>query len=417
MSKSKRRRLGLPLLVLLALSAGLFFGYRHFWQRPPAVTYQTVPLARGKVTARVTASGTLSPLVTVEVGSQVSGRIAELFVDFNSPVKEGQILAKIDPQLFQAAVEQARANHSAAQGSLAKARANETNAKKNLERMRELAARELIAEADLDIAEAQAISASADVQAARGSVEQTRASLKLAEVNLGYTTIISPVDGVVISRSVDVGQTVAASLQAPTLFEIAEDLARMQVNTSVAEADVGKLSAGMKAMFRVDAYPQEQFQGSVRQIRNAPKTEQNVVTYDAVIDVDNPDLLLKPGMTANVTFIHAEREDVLLIPNAALRFRPSPEVMMAANIEIPEGQAQRGRGSRGRGPSDQREVWVLRGDSLERAPIRTGITDGSFTEVVEGSLEEGDELVTEADTPSGGQSDPSSGNRSMRRIL
>lgn len=417
MTKSKRRRFGIPVLVV-ALLAGSAYGVHELWQRPPVVTYKTAPIERGRITARVTASGTLSPLVTVQVGSQVSGRIAELFADFNSPVKKGQVLAKIDPQLFQASVDQARANHSAAQGSLAKAQANATNAQKNLARMRELAARKLIAEADLDVAEAAAISTAADVQAARGSVEQTRASLKQAQVNLGYTTIVSPVDGVVISRSVDVGQTVAASLQAPVLFEIAEDLARMQVNTSVAEADVGKLTPGMKASFTVDAYPQEQFRGTVRQIRNAPQTVQNVVTYDAVIDVDNPELKLKPGMTANVTFLYAERDDVLLVPNAALRFRPSPEVLAAANVESAPAEPQQGRGGRNRGPSDRRELWVLRDGSLERAPIRTGITDGSVTEILEGALQVGDPIVTEADAPQGSGPPPLPGaGGGMRRIL
>lgn len=417
MTKSKRRRFGLPLILLLLVGAAAFFA-QQLWKGPPPISYKTATVERGRVAARVTASGTLSPLVTVQVGSQVSGRIAELFVDFNSPVTKGQVLAKIDPQLFQATVDQARANHSAARGQLAKARANSTNAQKNLARMKELASRKLIAEAELDVAEAQAISAAADVQAAQGSVEQTRASLKQAEVNLGYTTIVSPVDGVVILRSVDVGQTVAASLQAPVLFEIAEDLARMQVNTNVAEADVGKLEAGMSARFTVDAYPQMQFRGTVRQIRNAPQTVQNVVTYDAVLDVDNPELKLKPGMTANVTFLYAEREEAVLVPNAALRFRPSAEVITAAKLDIPvETTPSRGRGGRGRGPSDEREVWVLRGENLERVSVRTGITDGSTTEIVEGDLQAGDILVTDADLPSNASPPPSPGGGSMRRLL
>lgn len=417
MTQSKRRRFGLP-LVLLVLAALAFLGVRHFRESAPKVTYKTATLERGRVAARVTASGTLSPLVKVEVGSQVSGRIAELFVDFNSPVKKGQVLAKLDPQLFQAAVEHARANHSAARGQLAKAKANATNAKKHLERMKELAARKLIAEAELDIAEAQAISAEADVQAAQGAVEQTRASLKQAEVNLGYTTIVSPVDGVVILRNVDVGQTVAASLQAPVLFEIAEDLARMQVNTSVAEADVGKLRSGMTATFTVDAYPQEQFRGVVRQIRHAPTTVQNVVTYDAVIDVENPDLKLLPGMTANVTFLYAQKDDALLVPNAALRFRPPDEVLQANEPQgVTPAAASQGRGQRMRRPSNQREVWVLRGENLERVAITTGITDGSKTEVVEGDLQPGDALVVEAVLPEGAGPQQPAGGGALRRLF
>jgi len=422
MTQSKRRRFGLP-LVLLVLAALAFLGVRHFKESAPKVSYKTATLERGRVSAKVTASGTLSPLVKVQVGSQVSGRIAELFVDFNSPVKKGEVLAKLDPQLFQAAVDHAKANHSAAQGQLAKAKANAANAKKQLERMKELAARKLIAEADLDVAEAQAISTAADVQAAQGAVEQTKASLKQAQVNLGYTTIVSPVDGVVISRNVDVGQTVAASLQAPVLFEIAEDLARMQVNTSVAEADVGKLRAGMTATFTVDAYPTEHFRGVVRQIRNAPTTVQNVVTYDAVIDVENPDLKLLPGMTANVTFLYAQKDDALLVPNTALRFRPPDEILQASLPQgassagpAPQGPPQQGRGQRSRGVSNKREVWVLRGESLERVAVTTGITDGSVTEIVEGALQPGDSLVIEA-TVTGGASPQPSTPDPMRRLF
>lgn len=426
MSQSKRRRFGLPLfLIVLAIAA--YFGWQHFQQAAPKITYKTATVERGRVAARVTASGTLSPLVNVQVGSQVSGRIAELFVDFNSPVKKGQVLAKLDPQLFQAAVDHAKANHSAAMGQLAKAQANATNAKKNLERMRELAARKLIAEAELDIAEAQAISAEADVQAAKGAVEQTRASLKQAQVNLGYTTIVSPVDGVVISRNVDVGQTVAASLQAPVLFEIAEDLARMQVNTSVAEADVGKLRPGMTATFTVDAYPQETFRGVVRQIRNAPTTVQNVVTYDAVIDVENPELKLLPGMTANVTFLYAQKNDAVLVPNAALRFRPPDEVLQAslppgassaqaAPAAAPAGQGRQGRGERTRAVSNKREVWVLRGEKLEKVAVTTGITDGTVTEIVEGEIQPGDAVVIEANLAEGAAPKPAGGD-AMRRFF
>ncbi len=293
----------------------------------PALRYETVTVDQGQVVAKVTATGTLSALVTVQVGSQVSGRIQQIFVDFNSPVKKGQLIAKIDPQLFEAAVEQARANYVAARGNLAKAQAQAVDAERQYRRARALAERQLIAQAEVDTAQTNANAAQAQVKVAEGSVEQARAALHQAEVNLAYTNIISPTNGVVISRNVDVGQTVAASLQAPTLFLIAEDLAKMQVDTSVAEADVGRLWAGMTASFTIDAYPNERFTGRVRQIRNAPQTVQNVVTYDAVIDVDNAELKLRPGMTANVTFVYAERANVMRVPNAALRFRPSPELL------------------------------------------------------------------------------------------
>ncbi len=312
--------------------------------------YETARVDRGRIVAQVTATGTLSALVTVQVGSQVSGRIQQLFVDFNSPVKKGQLIAKIDPQLFQATLEQARANHIAARADLARAKVQAADAARQLARTRSLAERKLVAQADLDTAQATAEGAQAGVDAAAGKVEQARASLQQAQVNLAYTNIISPINGTVISRSVDVGQTVAASLQAPTLFVIAEDLAKMQVDTSVAEADIGKLRAGMDASFTVDAFPGRRFRGTVRQIRNAPQNVQNVVTYDAVVDVGNPDLELRPGMTANVSFVFADRADVLRVPNGALRFRPSAELQ--AGRRGGAGAAGGGAGAGAQGAPD-----------------------------------------------------------------
>jgi HlyD family secretion protein len=340
--------------------------------------FETLPVQRGRIAARVTASGTLSALVTVQVGSQVSGRIKELHADFNSRVREGELLAEIDPRLFQASVEEARANAAAAEGNLARARAQAKDADRQHRRAVALAAEQgVVSRADLETAEANAEAAAASVQAQQGAVEQARAALHQAEVNLGYTRIVSPIDGIVISRDVDVGQTVAASLQAPTLFTIAQDLRKMQVNTSVAEADVGKLRGEMEASFTVDAYPGEVFRGVVRQIRNAPQTVQNVVTYDAVLDVENPDLKLRPGMTANVTFVYAEKDDVLRIPNSALRFRPPPG-MQSGERPVP----------------GRRIVWVLRDGRPKSVPIRTGISDGVFTECVDGDLREMDQVIT-----------------------
>ncbi|HEY6098021.1 MAG TPA: efflux RND transporter periplasmic adaptor subunit, partial [Anaeromyxobacter sp.] len=293
-----RRRTLLIATGIAVLAAALGVWRWGAGSRGGALSFETARVDRGRIVAKVTATGTLSALVTVQVGSQVSGRIASLDADFNSPVRKGQVIARIDPQLFQAAVEQARANAVAAQGNLAKAKAQALDAERQLERARTLAERRLVAPADLDTAQAGADAAKASVQAAEGTLAQARAGLNQAEVNLAFTRIVSPTDGVVISRNVDVGQTVAASLQAPTLFVIAEDLGKMQVDTSVAEADVGRLQAGMPASFTVDAFPGEVFRGTVRQVRNAPQTVQNVVTYDAVVDVSNPDLKLKPGMTA-----------------------------------------------------------------------------------------------------------------------
>jgi HlyD family secretion protein len=394
--------------------AGALIAWRLSASKDDTFRYETAPVDRGRVVARVTATGTLSALVTVQVGSQVSGRIASLHADYNSQVKKGQVIAELDPQLFQAAVEQARANVMAAEGNLARAEAQAEDARRQLRRTGELADRKLVSVAELDTAQSNATAAAATVRSAQGAVAQARAALSQARVNLAYTTIVSPTDGVVISRSVDVGQTVAASLQAPTLFVIAEDLKKMQVNTSVAESDVGRLEAGMSATFTVDAFPGRTFRGTVRQVRNAATTVQNVVTYDAVVDVENPDLALRPGMTATVTFVYASREDVVRVPNAALRFRPPPG-MPGFEPVADEGAGgghggRRGRGGAGDGAeagaeeprSEGRMVWVLRAGKPVMVRIRTGVTDGTATEVLDGALQPGDQLLTDASDPSGG---------------
>lgn len=379
--------------TLLLAGAGAWYWRSRGKPAVPPSPYRTVAVDRGPIVARVTATGTLSAIVTVQVGSQVSGRIQRLYVDYNTVVTKGQLIAKIDPQLFEAAVEQARANFMAAEGNLARARAQAADARRQAARAQQLATRQLVAVAERDTAESNAEAANAAVRAAEGTLAQARAALNQARINLAYTTIVSPTDGVVISRNVDVGQTVAASLQAPTLFVIAEDLRKMQVDTNVAEADVGRLAAGMPAVFSVDAYPSERFRGVVRQIRNAPQTVQNVVTYDAVIDVANPELKLKPGMTANVTFVYADRAQALRVPNAALRFRPPAEVLAALGAPAagrPQGGAEllvaRVR----------HELWVLRAGQPRRVTVEPGVTDGRTTEVLSGDLAVGDEVIVEA---------------------
>ncbi len=310
-----------------------------------------VAVARGDLNFSVTATGTINPVITVLVGSQVSGRIKALYADFNSQVKEGQTIAQIDPALFESQVDQERANVLNAQATLANAQANLVNSeanlvkaeiavgdtKKTLDRNVPLAEKKVVAQAVLDTAQtnydsavaqrdaakAQLEVAKAQVESAKAQVEREKAGLRMAETNLKYTTIVSPVNGTVISRNVDVGQTVAASLQAPTLFTIAKDLTEMQVDTSVSEADVGRVEVGQDANFTVDAYPERTFRGKVSEVRNAPITVQNVVTYDVVILVENKDLKLKPGMTANVSILVAHRTGVLKVSNAALRFRPA----------------------------------------------------------------------------------------------
>jgi HlyD family secretion protein len=406
-NRMRKYRVYLTWMSIIFITAGIVLGYQR-WQsknNTPRHRYETVRVDSGRIVAKVTATGTLSSLVTVQVGSQVSGRIQQIMVDFNSPVKKGQIIAKIDPRLFEASVEQARANLFAAQGDLVKVQAQAVDAERQYRRSRALAERQLIAQADVDTSQTNTEVTKAQVEAAVGNVAQAKAALHQAEVNLAYTDIISPTNGVVISRSVDVGQTVAASLQAPILFLIAEDLAKMQVDTSVAEADVGKLQPGMKATFTVDAYPSERFTGTVRQIRNAPQNVQNVVTYDAVIDVANPEFKLKPGMTANVVFIYAEKDETLRVPNAALRFRPPQELL--------DQQSRRSRAaSRDESTPDRRTVWVLRDGGPKLVSIKTGISDGTVTEVLDGDLQAGDQLIT--DIPGGMSTDRGASPFGMR---
>ncbi len=399
------------------LTAAVFAALAAGCSGKSAPTYETATVDKGRIAPKVTATGTVSATVTVQVGSQVSGRVAALYADFNTSVDAGQTIAKIDPQLFEAELEQARANHMAAQGNLARSQVQAADAERQFQRTKSLAERNLVALAELDTARATMEAAKAQVDVSRGNVAQSKAALHQAEVNLTYTTILSPISGTVISRNVDVGQTVAASLSAPTLFVIAEDLRKMQVDTAVAEADVGKLQPGMDATFVVDAFPGDRFRGKVRQIRNAPQTVQNVVTYDAVIDVDNPELKLRPGMTANVTFIWAQRDDVLRVPNAALRFRPPPDVVKK---KAPADGEKKER--RERGPSDEKTVWLMKGEELEPRKVKVGITDGSVTEVLAG-LSEGDVVVTESNDPSaqgGGQQRQRGGQMGgggMRRLF
>jgi len=401
--------IGISALVLLAGFAG--------WQAKQKtarnkIQFDTTAVDQGRIVAKVTATGTLSAIVTVQVGTQVSGTVSALHADFNSTVKKGELIAKIDPQLFEAAVLQAKANLIAAQGNLEKAKAQAVDADRQASRDAVLVERKLIAQADYDTAKANADADKAAVEAAAGAVEQAKAQLNQADVNLAYTDIKSPTNGTVISRNVDVGQTVAASLQAPVLFLIAEDLRKMQVDTSVAEADVGKLRDGMKASFTVDAYPGERFNGVVRQVRNSPQTVQNVVTYDAVIDVDNADLKLRPGMTANCTFVYAQRDAVLRVPNSALRFQPPPDLLARLGIASEKGSGQgKGGGGGGKGsgnagerggaaPPDpsRKTLWVLREGKPQRFPIHAGVSDGTKTEIGEGDVKEGDLVITDVST-------------------
>src|SRR3989441_10718241 len=308
-------------LLLAGLGTGGYV-YLNGDQKAP-VRYKTAKIERGTVTQAVTATGTIIPVITVQVGSQVSGIIKRLYADFNSVVKAGQVVAQIDPAPFRTVVTQMEANLQNAVGNLARARAVLALQKLNFDRAKVLFAQQLNAQQDVDNARTAYETSQANLQIAEAQVKQAQAQLDTAKVNLDYTTIHSPVNGIVISRNVDVGQTVAASFQAPVLFTIAKDLTKMQVDTNVSESDIGGLTEGKSATFVVDAYPNQVFKGKVTQVRNAPINVQNVVTYNVVIGVDNSDLRLRPGMTANVSIIIARRGNVLRIPNQALRFKPS----------------------------------------------------------------------------------------------
>lgn len=401
-----------PLLVLTVIAFGVWR-----WQSARAaapITYRTAPVEKRKIVARVTASGTLQATVTVQVGAQVSGRIAKLEADYNSIVKKGQIIAKMDPQLFIATVEREKANHAAAKAGVIRAEAQQRDAELVLKRARSLNEQGLASAAELQTAETNAAVAVAQTEVAKATLQQASAALHQAQVNLSYTEIHSPIDGVVISRNVDVGQTVAASLQAPVLFTIAEDLKKMQVHTSVAEGDVGRLQPGMATWFTVDAFPGQRFKGKIGQIRNAAQTVQNVVTYDAVIDVENEDLRLRPGMTATTTIVWAEKDEALAIPNAAMRFKPPAEVasaiasaapagpaaslsVTAASSGAPDPRARTRRPGGGDKPdTPERTLYVLRNGRPESVEIKTGLSDGTVTEVTSGDLKEGDLVIVEA---------------------
>ncbi len=389
------RLLRWTLFAALAAAAALAISRYARTQAAPVVRYQSAPVDRGPIAAKVTASGTVSAITTVLVGSQVSGRVEHWYVDFNAPVKKGQLIATIEPSLFRAAVEQANANYASTKAAYAKAVAGRLLADRNYARELALYAENLAARVDLDAAEAQAGSARADIAAADAAMLQAQAALAQATLNYSYTQIHSPIDGVVISRNVDVGQTVAASFQAPTLFTIAQDLTKMQVDTNVAEGDVGKVREKMEATFTVDAYPGRIFRGQVRQVRDNAQTLQNVVTYDAVIDVDNSDRTLRPTMTANCTFVYATRDSATRIPNGALRFKPDAATVAAMTF----GQPAPPPPARDGLSTDQRRVWITRGGGPMPRVIRIGVSDGMVTEVTEGDVNPGDVAITEAIAP------------------
>jgi len=426
-----RRRLFWLLLVPVLLVAGIFL----LRGRGEATQYTTGTIDRGDVVEVVGATGTLEAVTTVQIGSQVSGTIQSLYADFNSTVKKGQVIARLDPSILQARLGQAEANVLSARANVDRSQASVEDTRQKYERAKELAAQKLIAETDLETAKANYDGAVASLKASQAAESQAVANLNQAKVDLSHTIIDTPIDGVVISRNVDVGQTVAASFQAPVLFVIANDLAQMRVNAAVDEADVGRVREGQEVIFHVDAFPEREFKGIVEQVRLNPTTVSNVVSYNTIVSVDNRDLLLRPGMTATVSIVVRKAENALRLPAAALRFRPEGYQRPTASATSgaagagPQGQGGRrfqggpGAGRQGgrpggmpgaamaaerggpggpgggRGPGRPTVVFVPDEKGQPRAAdVRIGVSDGQYVEVREG-LEEGAVVITGTEIP------------------
>ncbi len=411
------------LILVIALVAAIGIGgaaYSRARSSSKASSPITAAVTRGDVIEKVSATGALQPVTTVQVGTQVSGTIKALHADFNSEVKKGEVIAELEPSLFQTQVEQAQATMTRLQADADRARVEAQDAETKSRRAQELFDQKLISRNDLETAQATGMQAESALKSAQAQITQARAALHQVQVNLDNTIIKAPIDGVVISRNVDVGQTVAASMQAPTLFVLAQDLTRMQVSASVDESDIGRIAAGQKVSFRVDAYPAETFTGVVSQVRLNPTTEQNVVSYTTMIDVPNTEMKLKPGMTANVTIQIAASENVLRVPTSALKFRPTTGdrgsgigdpgsgIRDSSAAARDSGFGTRGSGSGtaatgGRGGEPRAvgsvdrsggRVWTLSNGALVPVRVKTGVSDGAVTAVVDGDLKEGDQVVT-----------------------
>lgn len=359
---------GVAVLLLGLAAAGWWATHRE-----APVHYTTVPVARGAVTRAVTATGTVNPVLTIIVGTYVSGVIQQLYCDYNTLVKKDQVCAKIDPRPYQTIVDQSKANLDIAKAQLEKDKASLAYAKLNYDRNRLLAKRNYTSQDIADNAEAVYKQAQATIALDQATIEQRQAVLDAANVNLDYTNIVSPVDGTVVSRNVTMGQTVAATFQTPTLFLIATDLTKMQVDTNVSESDIGSVKEGDKASFTVDAFPKRIFQGAVVQARQSPQTVQNVVTYDVVVGVDNTDLALKPGMTASTQIVTDQRTDVVRVPDQALRYIPGVAIMSNEPVGA--------------------HLWLLRDGQAVSVPVTLGLDDDSFTEVVSGEVKPGDQVI------------------------
>jgi len=395
---------------LLALT-GVVLGFTLFNRdKIGASIYTTEPVKRGNVASLVITTGTLNPVLMVDVGSQISGKIAEIHADFNSRVRKGQVLAKIDQSSFITRLNQEEANFISAKASMEKARIALDNLEKKRGRYAELFNKNLVSFEEMENIDAQYYNAKADVQSAEARLAQAQSQLDSSKVDLEYTVIRSPVDGVVIDRMVNVGQTVAASMQAPVLFVIAQDLSSMQVECLVDEADIGLIREGQKVKFSVDAYPDEEFTGTVAQIRYSPDITENVVTYTTIVSVENPELKLLPGMTATVSIVSGEATDALLVPNSALRFSPQfsekeqgklnkePGSNMGSPDSSGPGWTSSFSSERNQRTQNQAHVWILdETGSPVPVPVETGVTDNTLTEIIDGPLSEGQTVLTGED--------------------
>jgi HlyD family secretion protein len=393
-------------LALGLLAVAALVGY-WLWQASATATvrYVTQPVSRGDLAVVVTATGSVQPTNVVEVSSELSGTVRSVLVDYNSPVEAGQVLAELDTDKLEASVASARARVAAARAQIAGAEATASQAAHELERRRTLAARQIISEHDLDVAEAAQARALAALESARAQLEVALAELRLNETELAKACICTPISGVVLQRNVDPGQTVAAALQAPMLFSIAEDLAQMEVQVDVDEADVGRVREGQAASFTVDAYPGRRFPAEIRDLRFAPETVSGVVTYKAVLTVDNQDLLLRPGMTATADIVVREVEDALLVPNAALRYQPAATDAQADRRGLLEMLMPGPPHTRAPTPppvaGPARELWVLREGVAVPVEVVIGSSDGLHTDIFEAPLEPGDLVIVDEVAGSG----------------
>lgn len=433
-------------VVLVAVTA-IVFGLNTFRKtKSNGPRFKTEAVKKGSIEAMVVTTGTLNPVTTVDVGSQVSGKIEEIYADFNSEVKKGQVIAKIEQSSFLTRVQQNKANYQSAVAALEKSKVTLENDKKKFDRALDLFNKNLISYEEKDAAETQYYSSKADLQSSEARLEQAKSQLDSSKVDLEYTIIKSPINGIVINRNVNVGQTVAASFQAPVLFQIANDLNKMQVECSVDEADIGKVKEGQRVTFTVDAFPYDNFSGIVSQVRYSPEIVQNVVTYTTIVAVENPEMKLRPGMTATVSIVVGEAMDKLLVPNSALRFTPQftqEEMQKLFENMKRERQARSGdssqTGGEGRrrsegqstpsglpfgmggsqgmqGPQrkDAGRVWIVdKNGNIKPVFLRTGVTDNSYTEVVRGALEEGQEVITGENK--GDEGDSNRNSEAMRR--